>query len=168
MIVCPIREARGPLDPVSAIALSLALGAGTTAGKAVVTEIVKDAYAALKRLIKDRYPTVSVEQLEAAPESKMRRGVIEEDLTKLGADKDPELLAAAQRLSDAVQRQAPALAASIGIDLKDLEAANVRLRDITASGTGVRMEGAKLSGDLDIEGVRAGPSAASDDSSKKN
>ena len=41
------------MGPISAIALSLALGAGAAAGKAVVNELVKDAYAALKGLIKE-------------------------------------------------------------------------------------------------------------------
>ena len=51
------------MEPISAIALSLALGAGATAGKEVVGGLVKDAYAALKDRIKQHYPKVSVEQL---------------------------------------------------------------------------------------------------------
>ena len=51
------------MEPISAIALSLALGAGAVAGKTVVSELVKDAYASLKNLVKSRYPKVSVEQV---------------------------------------------------------------------------------------------------------
>ncbi len=48
------------------------------------------------------------------------------------------------------------MAAAIGVDLKDVEAANLRLADIAALGTGVRIEKGKVSGDIDIKGVRAG------------
>ena len=144
------------MEPISAIALSLALGAGAAAGKAVVSEMVKDAYAALKVLIKSRYPTVSVEQLEQAPQSKNRRAVIEEDLGNSDAGKDGELVEAANRLIELVRTQAPGAAAAIGVDLKDVEAANLRLRDIAAWGTGVEIEKGRFSGNVEISDVRAG------------
>ena len=144
------------MEPISAAALSLALGAGAKAGEEVVGALVKDAYEALKGLIKSRYPKVSVEQLEQAPESKSRRAVVEEDLTNAGAGQDAELLAAAHKLTELIQRQAPGVAAAIGVDLKDVEAANLRLADIAASGTGVKVEKGRFSGDIDIRGVRAG------------
>ena len=144
------------MEPISAIALSLALGAGATAGKAVVSELVKDAYASLKNLIKSRYPKVWVEQLEQSPESRNRRAVVEEDLTASGAAKDTELAAAAHRLITLIEQQAPAAAAAIGVDLKDVSAANLRLADIAASGTGVKVEHGTFTGDIDIHGVRAG------------
>jgi len=144
------------MEPISAIALSLALGAGATAGKEVVTGVVKDAYAALKDHIKQRYPKVSVEQLEQAPNSTNRRAVIEEDLVNSGASNDEELVEAAKRLIELVRAQAPSAAAAIGVDLKDVEAANLRLRDIAASGTGVKVETGRFSGDIDISNVRAG------------
>ena len=79
-----------------------------------------------------------------------------EDLTNSGAAQDAELLAAARKLTELVQQQAPGLAKSIGVDLKDVEAANLRLADIAASGTGMKVEKGKFSGDIDIRGVRAG------------
>ncbi len=144
------------MEPISAVVLSLALGAGADAGKEVLSAVVKDAYAALKDLIKRRYPKVSVEQLEQAPESKSRRAVVEEDLTNSGAGQDAELLAAAHKLTELIQQQAPGVAAAIGVDLKDVEAASLRLADIAASGTGVKLEKGKFSGDIEIRGVRAG------------
>ena len=124
------------MEPISAIALSLALGAGAIAGKEVVSGLVKDAYAALKDRIKQHYPKVSVEQLEEAPQSKSRRAVVEEDLANAGAATDSELADAANRLIELVRTQAPGAAAAIGVDLKDVEAANLRLRDIAALGYG--------------------------------
>jgi hypothetical protein len=144
------------MEPISAIALSLALGAGAIAGKEVVSAVVKDAYAAMKDLIKNRYPKVSLEQLEQGPASEKRRAVVEEDLTAAGAGKDSELVAAARTLIGLVQQQAPAVASAIGVDLKDVAAANMRLADIAASGTGVKLERGTFTGDIDVRGVRAG------------
>jgi hypothetical protein len=144
------------MEPISAIVLSLALGAGAIASKEVVSALVKDAYTALKDLIKNRYPKVPLDQLEQAPGSKNRRAVIEEDLTASGAGQDEELAAAARKLIELVQRHDPAAASAIGVDLKDVAAANLRLADIAASGTGVRVEGGSFTGDIEISGVRAG------------
>ena len=144
------------MEPISAVALSLALGAGAVAGKEVVSGLVKDAYTALKELIKSRYPKVSVEQLEQAPNSKNRRAVVEEDLTDAGAGQDAELASAAHTLIKLIEQHAPTAAAAIGVDLKDVSAANLRLADIAASGTGVKVEHGTFTGDIDIRGVRAG------------
>jgi hypothetical protein len=149
------------MEPISAVALSLALGAGAIAAREVVSAAVKDAYTALKDLIKNRYPKVSIEQLEQAPESKNRRAVVEEDLTASSAGQDMELVTAARALIDLVQQHAPAAASVIGVDLKDIAAANLRLADIAASGTGVKMERGTFAGDIDIRGVHAGVPAGS-------
>jgi hypothetical protein len=144
------------MEPISAVALSLALGAGSIAGKEVVSGLIKDTYTALKNLVKNRYPKVSIEQLEQAPESKSRRAVIEEDLTAAGAAQDAELLVLAHKVTELIRQQTPNIAAAIGVDLKEVEAANLRLADVAASGTGVKLEKGKFSGDIDIRGVRAG------------
>jgi hypothetical protein len=160
---CTARQGWGRhMDPISAVALSLALGAGSIAGKEVVSALVKDAYDGLKSLIKRRYPKVSLESLEQVPDSRNRRAVIEEDLAASGAAQDSELLAAAQKLIELIRQHAPNAAATTGVDLKDIEAANLRLADIVASGTGVKVEKARLSGDVTISGVRAGLSQAKD------
>ena len=81
------------MEPISAIAINLALGAGATAGKEVVSALVKDAYGKLKELVRSRYPKVSVDHLEQAPEFKARRAGVEEELTAAGAGQDAELVA---------------------------------------------------------------------------
>ncbi len=84
------------------------------------------------------------------------RAEVEKDLANSDAGKDSELVKAANRLIELVQTQAPGVAAAIGVDLKDVEAASLRLRDIAASGTGVKLERGRFSGDIEITGVRAG------------
>jgi hypothetical protein len=123
----------------------------------------------LKDLVRSRYPKVSVDQLEQAPESKGRRSVVEEDLTKSGASQDAELLTAAHKLTELIQQQAPAVANAIGVDLKDVAAANLRLGNIIASGPGVKVEHGTFTGDIDTHGVRAGMhGGASNKESKKS
>jgi hypothetical protein len=144
------------MEPVSAIAITLALGAAAAAGTEVVSAVVRDAYSKLKELIRNRYPRVSIDQLELAPESKSRRAVVEEDLALSGAGQDAELLAAAYKLADVIQQHAPGAASAVGVDLKDVTAVNVFLHDIVATGTGVKIERGAFSGDIRVSGVRAG------------
>lgn len=144
------------MEPVSAIVLSLALGAKAAAGKALVGEIVKDAYAKVKGIITSRFSSVPLSILETAPESESRRAVITEDLAKLQADKDAELVAAAQKLIELIQQQAPETAGAIGVNIKDVETANIRLARIASSGTGVNIERVKATGDIEIQDVQAG------------
>jgi hypothetical protein len=143
------------MEPISAIVTALALGAAAAA-KDIGGLAVKDAYTALKDLIVRRYPKVSVDVLAQAPESAQRRGVVEEDLQAAHAEADADLATLAKKLVVLIQQQAPTVATAIGIDLKDVEAVNLRLSDIVASGTGVKVEKSRFSGDIAISGVRAG------------
>jgi hypothetical protein len=148
------------MDPLSALVTALALGA-TVVFKTTTEQIVKDAYATLKDRIQARYGVVSsdLDQLEQAPDSKSRRAVIVEGLEGAGAQHDPafaQLAAQAQALMVLIQSHAPQAAAAFGVDLKEVEAANLRLADIAAAGTGVKVEKGRFSGDIDIKGVRAG------------
>jgi hypothetical protein len=94
------------MEPITLIVTSLALGAAAGL-KPTAEQVIKDAYAGLKSLIQRKYAKVSVAQLEEAPESKARRAVVEEDLTKTGADKDEEILRQARMLLDTIQAHAP-------------------------------------------------------------
>lgn len=148
------------MDPISLIVTALV--AGAAAGlKPTAEQAVKDAYAGLKALIQHNYTAVvpSVEQLENNPESKARRAVVEEDLSKTGADGDAKLLMQANAMLDAVKTHDLEAARVVGVSLKDIEGATLRLNEILAQGTGpvtgVEIKNAKISGDIDISGVQA-------------
>ena len=145
------------MDPLTSLVTALAAGAAG-ALHSTVEQVVKDSYAGLKALIQRKYAQVDVHQLEANPTSKNRRGVAEEELAATGADQDAEVLQQAQVLLEAIQRHAPQAAAAIGVDLKDIEGASLAIRHVIATGAGVKVEGAKLSGDITIEDVQAGGS----------
>jgi hypothetical protein len=145
------------MDPLTSVVTALAAGAAA-ALQSTVEQVVKDGYTALKGLIQRKYAQVNVNQLEADPTSKNRRGVVEEELAAVGADKDAEVLQQAQVLLEAIQRHAPQAAAAIGVDLKDIKGASLAIRRVTATGTGVKVEQGQFSGDVIIEDVQAGES----------
>ena len=144
------------MEPVTT-SIVTALVAGAVAGlKPTVSQVIKDGYEGLKALIKRKYSQVSIDQLEAEPTSKARRAVVEEDLQKTDAEKDPELLEQVKALLDAIQRQPPEVVSAVGVDLEEIRGASLTIRDVTATGTGVRARQVETSGDILIEGVRGG------------
>jgi isopentenyl diphosphate isomerase/L-lactate dehydrogenase-like FMN-dependent dehydrogenase len=143
------------MDSLTSLVTALAAGAAS-AVQSTVEQVVKDSYAALKGLIQRKYTHVNLHQLEVNPNSNSRRGVVEEDLKAAGAETDAEVLQKAQELLEAIQRQSPETAAAIGIELRDIEGAALAIRRVIATGAGVKVEQAKLSGDITIEDVQAG------------
>ena len=130
------------MDPLTSLVTALVAGAAA-ALHSTVEQGVKDGYAALKALIQRKYAQVSLDQLETNPSSKSRRGVVEEELAAAGADTDVEVLQKAQELLEIIQRQAPEMAAAIGVDLQDIEGAALAIRRVTATGTGVKIAQAR-------------------------
>jgi hypothetical protein len=139
---------------MSVIVAALSLGAGALA-KGWLSEAGKDTYKALKEAVLRIVSPSDVEKLEQYPDSESRKGVITEELERAGKAADPELARLAQALVTAL-RDAGAAGGATGFSLKDVEAVNVRLRAITASGTGVSIEKSKFTGDIEASDVSAG------------
>ncbi len=88
------------MEPVSLIVGALAVCAGD-AGKAVVSEAVKDAYARLKAAVRTRLSSrssgeVALAQYERKPEQ--WAGALEAELVEVGATEDAAVVEAAQRV----------------------------------------------------------------------
>jgi hypothetical protein len=87
------------MDPIT-----VAIVAAVTAGLAGVSEqAVADAYNGLKGLLrrkfgKDSNVVQAADEVETNPRSKSRPATLNEEVLATGADKDPELLAAAEDL----------------------------------------------------------------------
>ncbi len=145
------------MDPISAIVAALAAGA-TAALKDSATDAIKTAYRGLKDLVAAKFSAVEVDQLETKPESEARRAMVAEDLEEAGASDDPELFAAAKSLLDHIAAQGPEGTAAIGVDLKDIQAANLVIENVISAGHGVRAEKVVTTGDVRITGVGAGGS----------
>ncbi len=136
------KEELERVDPITA-AIVTALSAGAALGlKDTAEAAIKDAYAGLKGWIQKHYSSVSVDQLEKQPASKARQDVVGEDLERVGATGDQELLKLAQTLVDSIQKQAPEAARAIGVDLGTLDQASVTFKNVIAGqgATGVRIE----------------------------
>lgn len=94
------------MDPVTtAIIAAIAAGITKVGEKAIV-----DTYNALKKLIKDKYGKKSsvvkaVEQLEEKPKSEGRKTMLQEEIVEAKADKDEDILKAAQELLDLLKSQ---------------------------------------------------------------
>jgi hypothetical protein len=145
------------MEPITAIVTALTLGAAAGL-KGTTEQLIKDGYTTLKTLLKSKFPqaSTSVDQLEHAPDSKARRAVVEEDLTKEGAGHNAEILQQAKALLDLIAQRSPNTAEIIGVSLRDITGASLRIADVLSSGSGVKVEGADLGGDITIQNVRAG------------
>jgi len=141
---------------VTHIAESLALGAAAAAGKGVVSGLVKDAYERVKGLITSRYSSVPLNLLEKTPESVSRRGVVEEELQALNAERDDELVTAARHLLEMLRQHNPVLSEKAAVVLRNVESTNLRVREVTADGQAVLVDGAKVSQDIEISGIKSG------------
>jgi len=95
------------MDPISLILA--ALGAGALAGtKDTAATAVKDAYQSLKTLMKKRFEgdVLGQAMVDAQPEEiKQAEGLLKDKITKAGADKDVEIIQAAQELLNQVKEQ---------------------------------------------------------------
>lgn len=135
-----------------------ALSAGTTAAASSVgSALVKDAYSGLKTLIVERFKRkAAIEALEEDPSSEPQKAAVAEALMKSGASDDPVVQELAQQLARALADMPAADAKAMGLDIEDLQAANVSLKDIVTQGTAVRIRRTTVAGSLEIEGIRAG------------
>jgi hypothetical protein len=98
------------MDPVTtAILAAIAAGVASGGPKAVEAAVV-DAYGGLKRLLQQKFGPQStvieaVEKVEAKPEREGYRVTLREEIQEAEAEKDPEILQAAELLQDQIKQQ---------------------------------------------------------------
>ncbi len=96
------------MDPITA-AIVAALTAGAVSGATKVAEqAISDAYGKLKELLGKKFGAKSkvvkaVKELETNPKSEARKAVVKEEVVAAKADKDADLLKAAQALLNAIK-----------------------------------------------------------------
>jgi len=121
--------------PAISAVVATALAAGASeALKTTISQAIQDAYAGLKALIQKSYQSVNLTPLADDPASEGQAMLVKEALKKAGADDDKALLAAAEKLVDAIKKSGdPATAAAYFGRLRvegDLE-----MEDIKTDGT---------------------------------
>jgi hypothetical protein len=140
-------------DALSNGAIAAASGVGTS--------LVKDAYAGVKALVVDRFKRrATIEALEEDPSSEAQKAAVADALSKSGAADDPEVQDLVRQLAAALAGMDAPSAKAMGLDIEDLQAANVRLVDITSEGTAVRIRRTTVAGTLEVEGIRSGQEPA--------
>jgi hypothetical protein len=139
---------------VSIIVAALSWGALAFA-KGFLSEPGKEAYKALKEAVLRIVSPSDVEKLEQNPNSESRKGVIVEGLEEAGKAEDPELARLAQAVVTAL-KEAEVAGGATGFSLEEVEAVNVRLRNIVASGAGVTIKKSTFTGDIEASDVAAG------------
>lgn len=145
------------MDPALLIVSALALGA--SAGVKYVAESgLKDAYDALKELIRRKYPNVFMDRLEKMPTSEKQREAVEEDIQNSGANRDKDVIVAAQQLIEKINEISPELLPVFGVNLEAVRATSISIEDITSSGTGVQIKESEFKGDINIKKVNSGKS----------
>jgi hypothetical protein len=98
------------MDPVTT-SITAALAAGVAGGgPELVKKAISDAYEGIKSLLKEKFGHGSevvnaVKNLEAKPDSEGRKGTLQEEIVAAKADRDPDLLKAAQSLLDQLKTQ---------------------------------------------------------------
>lgn len=98
------------MDPITTAVLA-GIAAGATGGATEVgKQVLVDAYIGLKGLLARKFGADSdlaeaVAKLEQNPDSQARRGVLAEEVATTGADKDAELVQAAEQVQAQVQQQ---------------------------------------------------------------
>ncbi len=149
------------MDPVTT-AIVTAIVAGAAGGMAEASMV--EGYTALKGVLARRFGDQSqivraVESVEMRPSSTNRHSILAEEVQATGADKDVEVLQVVTRLLEAIQKASTA--GAIGVEFGKIKGAALNFEDITATGPGVKVGEADLSGDISIKGVRAGVQSAS-------
>ena len=149
------------MDPITTT-IVVAIAAGVAGGVAEASTV--EAYNALKGVLTRKFGPQNeivraVDSIEKRPNSKPRQEILAEEIQVVGADKDLEVLQMAKRLLEAIQNASTASA--VGVDLEKIRGATLKIEDIMATGTGVKVKEGQFSGDISIKGVRAGVQTAS-------
>jgi hypothetical protein len=142
------------VDPLSALVAAVVVGA-TAALNETATMAVKDAYAALKALMRNKF-AIDVAVIEGRPESASRQQVLREELQQAAAHQDAAVASLADALLAAVRRDCPDAVAAVGVRLDDIEGKALRVSRVDATGDGVKINRARIDGEIEISDVRAG------------
>ncbi|MCB9150261.1 MAG: SUMF1/EgtB/PvdO family nonheme iron enzyme [Caldilineaceae bacterium] len=125
---------------------------------------VAQAYQVLLDYLQRRYPQVELEGIQRFPDSKLGQASLLKELTAAHADQDPDLLAAALTLLDALRAHADAAptAQSIGVDLEQVEAARLHIFDVIGGDLAVRVRNSRFAGEMHIGRTQAGDGAGAE------
>lgn len=105
-------------NPVELITAALAAGAAARLA-GVASQAMADEYNGLKAALAARFPPlgVHIQAVELRPDSHVAQSSLAETLTKVGAQRDTELVQVAKVLLERIEREAPEAALRAGVNL---------------------------------------------------
>jgi hypothetical protein len=117
---------------------------------------IKDAYRGLKSVLVRKFGgKSSIESLEGKPGSPSKQASVKEDLGA-GAAADPEVMACAKAVVDAVGRDDPAAGKALGLHLAGIKAAFLTVGNITSEGTAAKLRDSTFPGGITLGDLTAG------------
>ena len=148
------------MEPITTAIAAAALAGAAPGITKVVEQGIVDAYNGLKAIIQKKYGENSkvsqaVEAVAEEPDFEPNQATLDARVQQAGVDQDPEVAQAVQQLLDELKKR-PERVAATGVNMEQVEAASIRIKEVLSSGTGVNMKGVKASGDIEIGSVRAG------------
>ncbi len=143
------------MDPYSSIVTALALGAAAGISSSA-EQAIKDCYFSIKALVNRKFPHVDLAPLELDPKSKSRRQMIMEELARANAFNDRELLEEVGKLLQVLLNYSNINQEVVGIKIEEVEALSLKIKDVLSSGSGILIAKSKFSGDITLQGIKAG------------
>lgn len=147
------------MSPIELLVQTIIAGA-TAMRTPACPAAIHNAYATLVDGLRRVHPALDLSAIERRPTSPHSRGLLAEELAELGDTLAPDLLAAAQALTETLEQAAPETALVIGVDLREVKAAYLRLRNIRSSGVGAQVAKSEFLGGVEMGDVQAGHSPA--------
>lgn len=131
------------------------IAAGIKATQSTVARpVIVAAYDHVKTLLHDCYPTLDLQALERRPDSQAKQLSLIEDFTELGVVNNPYCLTALTLLAQVLS--AEPTVDTIGVDLAEIKAAELKIREIQSNGTAVRIQKTEITQDIEINAIQAG------------
>lgn len=144
------------MDPVSAIVGALIAGA-SAALKDTANQAIKDAYAGLKRLLKDTYSFASVALIEKQPENITYQRAAEDELKGSNALQDNDVLQKAVDILNAIESSSEGEIEAWGVDVETIKAGrNVLLEHISGESGGLRAKSVEAENDITMRDIHGG------------
>jgi hypothetical protein len=123
------------MEPFTASLVGALAAGAIAAAKDTATQAIKDAYAGIRKYIKDRYATVPLDGLDREPKSKGQQLVVQEKLDEAGAANDPDLPKLLRQFVEALKSDAPDAGKAVGVNLENIQAAiDVQIRRVGGEG----------------------------------
>lgn len=133
------------MEPITTIIVAGA----TVAFQEITSDTVKDAYHALRDIIKNNI--TSLANLEEAPDDEDYRKAANKELSKKGLNQDPAVLEKVKLLKDALEREPSERLQAAGVDIRNIQAAGDML-----------ITNVKAGGKIEVSGLTAGISTKND------